>query len=268
MMRTHLVRTSSSIASSLTPVQQTSLLVAYWRMLETQRSSTGLFQNNPPPTPSLIQDKLAAVLIDKLASKELVQTFRSSPFLVIGINCLAIRTKVIDDWLLNEPQRLHAQQPQQLRRQVVNLGAGMCTRPYRLDWNEHSTTSSNTDTIVYEVDDAHLLEAKRNVLSQAGHEPRVPLVHVPGDVTNTKTLMKALFDCGYDPSLPTDWLGEGLFAYLPPQKHMAVFECAKRYSAPTTSRLLFTMCDPFCHDYVVNMMGVNMPWAVCDPFQM
>ena len=83
--------------SSLTSVQQTSLLMAYWRMLETRRSHTP-----HAPSPSLIQDEFAPILLDNLASPELLQQFQSSPFLPIGLNFLAIRTRIIDDWLLEK----------------------------------------------------------------------------------------------------------------------------------------------------------------------
>ena len=229
----------------LSPVQQTSLLVAYWRMLETGRSAM-----KNAPSLSLIQHELATFLVGRLASKGLVQKFQSSPFLPIGINCLAVRTRVIDDWLLRYSRR--GSPP----RQVVNLGAGMCTRPYRLDMSE--------STVVYEVDDPHLLNAKRQVLKEVGHEPRVALVDFAGDVTKMNKLTQSLMEKGFDSSLPTDWVGEGLFAYLEPAYHMPVFQGCKMYSGPG-SRFMFTLCDPFCKDYVVNMMGVSMPWASLRP---
>lgn len=227
-----------STSVSLTPVQQTSLLVAYWRSLETARSS---LQN--APSPSLIQDDFATILVDKLASNENLQQYKSSPFLPIGINCLAIRTRVIDDWLLEGQQR-----------QIVNLGAGMCTRPYRLNLNE--------STVVYEVDDPSLLRAKRQVLRDAGHEPKVTVVHVAGDVTAMNQLKESLIESGFDPSLPTDWIAEGLLEYLDPAHHLKVFRGAKHLGGNNKeSRIVFTKCDPFCRDYVENVMGVNLPWA-------
>ena len=197
------------------------------------------------PTPSLIQDDHASVLVEKLASKELLQSFQSSPFLSIGVNCLAIRTRVIDDWLSrgkDSPQR-----------QIVNLGAGMCTRPYRIDFGK--------DCVVYEVDDPNLLNAKRQVLHEAGHAPMSKVVHVAGDVTDMDTLAVTLLESGFDPLLPTDWVAEGLFAYLDPVHHIKVLQGAKQLAGRSGSRFILTSVDPFCREYVVDMMGVEMPWA-------
>lgn len=232
-----------SLTTALTPVQQTSLLMAYWRMLETGRSKL-----KNAPSPSLIQDKLATVLVDKFASKELLKTYRSSPFLPIGINCLAIRTRVIDDWLLSRGEST---------RQIVNLGAGMCTRPYRLPFG--------MSTIVYEVDDPDLLKAKRQVLRDAGYKPTVSVVDVAGDVTKMDDLAESLIMNGFDPSLPTDWICEGLFAYIDPAHHMTLLQGAKKCGGSAGSRFIFSVCDPFCQDYVVNMMGVDLPWADLRP---
>lgn len=236
--------TQAAARIALTPVQQTSLLMAYWRMLETNRSSM-----QHAPSPSLIQDHLAQVLVDKLASPDLLEKYRKSPFLPIGLNFLAIRTRVIDDWLVDSS----TDGP----RQVVNLGAGMCTRPYRLQYLSDST-------IMYEVDDLELLNAKQQVLQDAGYEPRVQVQHVAGDVTDMDTLCKSLLNNGFDPSLPTDWIAEGLFAYLDPKHHMHVFCHAKEYSCSGSSRFISSLVDPFCREYG-NMLGVDLPWAELRP---
>jgi O-methyltransferase involved in polyketide biosynthesis len=113
-----------SANSQLSEVQATSLLVAYLRHMETTRSRIG---NNQPPSPPLIQDDFAQILLDQLLvgnnNKHMIDQWRQDPFLPLGINMLAIRTRTIGDWLLQG--KGHAQ--------IVNLGAGMCTRPYRLD---------------------------------------------------------------------------------------------------------------------------------------
>lgn len=203
------------------------------------------------PTPSLIQDELAEVLVTKLASKEILQQYKTSPFLPIGINCLAIRTRVIDDWLLSKQQ-------QQDQRQIVNLGAGMCARPYRLNFE-------NSNVVIYEVDDLHLLKAKRTILRDAGYEPRVKVVDVAGDVTSMKELGESLLEKGFDSCLPTDWICEGLFAYLDPEHHLSVLKTAKQFGGGEGSRFVLTTCDPFCREYVTCMMGVDIPWAQLRP---
>lgn len=95
----------------LTPVQSTSLLVAYWRDLETR---------NPFP---LIQDPTAQVLVDALLSPSQRQKYDASPIRPYGLECLAVRTRAMDDWLAADVSSQSKQ-----KRQLVNLGAGMCCR--------------------------------------------------------------------------------------------------------------------------------------------
>jgi methyltransferase (TIGR00027 family) len=145
-----------------------------------------------PPSPSLCKDEQATVLLDALATSEQIEGYATSLALPIGINIMAIRTRTIDDWLMEKAAELRP-------RQVVNLGAGMCTRPYRLPWS----SNANATITVFEVDDSHLLQTKHNVLRQAGYLPRVAVVNVAGDVTK-ESLAESLLQAGFDPELPTD----------------------------------------------------------------
>jgi hypothetical protein len=97
--------------------------VAYWRKIEMQRLSL----RTSSQLPSLCQDEQTAVLLPidvlsiLLSSSQGVCHFSPSPVLPLGINMLAICTRTIDDWLF--------QADESRPRQVVDLGAGMCTRP-------------------------------------------------------------------------------------------------------------------------------------------
>jgi methyltransferase (TIGR00027 family) len=86
--------------------------------------------------------------------------------------------------------------------QVVLLGAGLDTRPYRLDLPE--------ELHWYEVDRPAGFGAKAGVL--AGEKPRCHRYEVAADVTGP--WLPALRAAGFDAGRVTAWLAEGLFFYL------------------------------------------------------
>ncbi|KAL3933181.1 MAG: hypothetical protein SGBAC_010511 [Bacillariaceae sp.] len=226
-------------------VQSTSLLVAYWRSLET------LHAPNP-----LIQDPTAQILLDNLLPEETKLKFEASTIRQIGWDMLALRTRVIDDWLLQQgPAFAHSQNGhdprRRRRRQLVNLGAGVCGRPYRLNC---------TDLIsrVLEVElDGSLLDIKHQVLTEAGLQPNTELISVELDLLkNSETALATLYENGLEEDAPTDWLAEGLFAYLDSDGHQSVFELAGHRPR---SRLAVTLFEDECKDLFLQH-GVDLPW--------
>jgi len=92
--------------------------------------------------------------------------------------------------------------------QVVILGAGYDTRAYR--FGELAAGK------VFEVDQPSVQEEKkRRVLKMLGGEPR-HVTYVPIDF-RTDNLEDRLFACGYEPSLRTFFIWEGVCMYLPPE---------------------------------------------------
>lgn len=88
-------------------------------------------------------------------------------------------------------------------RQVVSLGAGMDSRAFRLGLN---------DTVFYEVDKSGLFDVKEPLvasdpLQAAGRRLVVGTIGV-------MDLQAKLEEAGFDRSLPTTWLMEGLAPYL------------------------------------------------------
>ncbi|BFV55229.1 class I SAM-dependent methyltransferase [Kitasatospora sp. CMC57] len=108
-----------------------------------------------------------------------------------------LRTRVLDDFLLRSVGPT--------ARQVVLLGAGLDTRAFRLDWP--------SDTVVFEIDRAGVLAFKQQVLTDLSADPRVKRVPVPVDLR--ADWVGALTTAGFDPSVPSVWLAEGLLFYLP-----------------------------------------------------
>jgi methyltransferase (TIGR00027 family) len=103
-------------------------------------------------------------------------------------------------------------------RQVVLLGAGLDTRPYRLDLP--------ADVDWYEIDRGTLLADKDRVLSTA--TPRCRLRSVAADLT--ADWVAPLRAAGLCPSARTLWLAEGLFFYLTEEQIAAMLRAAAQVS--------------------------------------
>lgn len=241
MIRRNCIRTSfdsfgrllsSKRVSKLTPVQQTSLLVAYWRNLELQKSQP------------LCRDEYASVLLNRLLEKEVLQGFEKSNF-QIGLDCLAVRTRIIDDWLVASTKGNPGQ--------VVLLGSGMDTRACRLPWGR--------DVTVFEVDmDAKVMAAKYEVLSGAGIQPVSKVVMVEADVTNTSALAEKLQRAGLSSDERTQWVAEGLLEYLPLTAHPNIFRLAKNLASAPGSGFAMQVLEPSFGQSVRETFG-ELPYA-------
>jgi len=99
-------------------------------------------------------------------------------------------------------------------RQIVILASGLDSRAYRLPWPAGTT--------VYELDQPKVLEYKAATLNQHGATPKAPRREVPIDLRFDWP--KALREAGFDPSVPTAWLAEGLLMYLPADAQDRLFE--------------------------------------------
>lgn len=107
-------------------------------------------------------------------------------------------------------------------RQIVILASGLDSRAYRLDWPAGTT--------VYEIDQPKVLEYKSATLREHGIEPAAQRREVPVDLRFDWPA--ALHDAGFDASLPTAWLAEGLLMYLPAEAQDRLFELVTELSAP------------------------------------
>ena len=129
-----------------------------------------------------------------------------------------MRTKYIDDAM----ERFARAGP----RQVVNLGSGLCTRPYRMGALDRCRAN-------YEIDLPDVVRAKTRLIRQAGARALCPLVTLTVDLTGAPgTLECALLSAGFDPSVPTLFVAEGLSMYLSAEVNRRLFEESNRISAP------------------------------------
>jgi methyltransferase (TIGR00027 family) len=130
------------------------------------------------------------------------------------IDMIAVRTKFFDDSFADAGRAGV--------RQAVSLASGLDSRAYRLAWP--------LGTRVFEIDLPEVLAFKSGVLADVGAEPAADLRTVAVDLRDDWPA--ALASAGFDASVPTAWIAEGLLIYLPPGAQERLFDFIDRLSAP------------------------------------
>ncbi|MGU3652899.1 class I SAM-dependent methyltransferase [Mycolicibacterium sp. A43C] len=126
-------------------------------------------------------------------------------------NYQAVRTRFFDDYFAEAGLQ-----------QVVILASGLDSRAFRLSWPAGTT--------VFEIDQPKVLEYKRQVLAEHGVQPTATRVEVAIDLR--QDWPAALRSAGFDDTVPTAWLAEGLLMYLPGDAQDRLFEQITALSAP------------------------------------
>ena len=106
-------------------------------------------------------------------------------------------------------------------RQVVLVGAGLDSRPWRLDVLRHALVLS----LDHPATQADLLERSAGLQAVAGR-----LEHVPVDLTE-QGVDEVLASSPHDPALPTTWVWEGVVPYLTPAEVAATVAAMTARSA-------------------------------------
>jgi methyltransferase (TIGR00027 family) len=208
------LRTDDDTWDIATSVGSTAVMVAAARAAETAKTDplisdpyakllvagagTGIWEYMLDDT---IPTKLAETDPEAAAIFEFMQTYQG------------VRTHFFDAFFANAVQAGI--------RQVVILASGLDSRAYRLDWP--------AGTVVFEIDQPKVLEYKAETLAAHGAEPSAQRREVPIDLRHDWP--SALRDAGFDPSLPTAWLAEGLLMYLPAAAQDRLFEQVTGLSA-------------------------------------
>ncbi|MTD59140.1 SAM-dependent methyltransferase [Amycolatopsis sp. RM579] len=122
-----------------------------------------------------------------------------------------VRTRFLDDLVVGAGCR-----------QVVQLGAGLDTRAFRLDWRP--------GTHLFEVDLPDMIEFKQEVL--AGVEPRCERTVVATDLLADWD--QALVESGFRPEIPTVWVAEGLLMYFTAEQNDRLLSRMAGLSAPSS----------------------------------
>jgi methyltransferase (TIGR00027 family) len=108
-------------------------------------------------------------------------------------------------------------------RQVVLLGSGLDTRPYRLWWP--------LGTTVYELDQPGVIDFKTDVLAGLGAELTASRRAIGVDLR--RDWLGALYRVGFDSAQPTVWIAENLLVgYLPPDGQDRLLRDVTAASAP------------------------------------
>lgn len=189
----------------VTSVGTTALAVAGGRALETRRDDR------------LIEDPFAEPLFQAAETTKLPSLDSENPDEDLwkeSANWLGLRTRFFDDWFENACATGV--------RQVVILASGLDSRPFRLAWP--------AGTQIFEIDQPKVLEFKDSVLEDLGATPAGTRHALPVDLRDDWST--ALKDAGFDPSLPTAWLAEGLLPYLPAGAEDRLFDIVTEFSAP------------------------------------
>jgi methyltransferase (TIGR00027 family) len=168
---------------STTPIQHvsdTAIWMAAYRAMETERPDA-LFQD--PMAKLLVADRGESIL------KTMAPTARYSYW------TLVMRTRVIDAYLLKYINEGY--------KTVINLGAGLDTRPYRF--------KVPSDTRWIEIDFAHLVEMKNEKLKD--QKPNCSLERISLDLSNRELRRKMFTELNARVG-PAIILTEGVIPYL------------------------------------------------------
>jgi methyltransferase (TIGR00027 family) len=182
-------------------------------------ASRALASKQPNP---LISDPFADALVkavgldycNRMADGEL--EFTDDPLFNEQRICeqIAVRTRFFDDFF--------ARAASAGIRQAVILASGLDTRAYRLPWPP--------DAVVFEIDQAQVVDFKSTVLASLGAAPAAGHRTVAIDLRDDWST--ALRNSGFDPARPTAWIAEGLLIYLPPDAQDRLFDNITALSAP------------------------------------
>ncbi|CAM2756726.1 SAM-dependent methyltransferase [Mycobacterium intermedium] len=210
------LRTHDDTWDIRTSVGTTAVMVAAARAVETEQ---------PDP---LIRDPYAKLLVTN-ANAGVIWEAMLDPEMVAKVDELdaeaaamirhmrgyqAVRTNFFDTFFRNAADAGI--------RQIVILASGLDSRAYRLDWPAGTT--------VYEIDQPQVLDYKSRTLAEHGVTPSADRREVAIDLR--QDWPAALRDAGFDPTVPTAWLAEGLLMYLPAEAQDKLFTQIGELSAP------------------------------------
>ena len=180
---------------------------------------------NDPYAHIFLGDDLSRILISARKRNELLESWEKAAPGVCG--SVLVRTRFIDDCLLSCLTKGI--------KQLVILGAGYDTRPYRFKKLLDGIT-------VFEVDYPSTQEIKRSRLSRSLRSHFCPVEFVPIDFQR-QNVAQVLAEHGYDPSLKTLFIWEGVTYYLTSQAVYAMLHFMAKHSG-VNSTVVFDFFTP------------------------
>lgn len=178
----------------------------------------------------LIKDELAAALAGPVAMRCVRERFRST--CIKRSPRIAIRCKYFDEFITKTLRDMCAEGKGSV--QLVSLGAGMDTRAFRLAGIERANS-------VFEVDDMSVLTSKRDALNKLSSRPplRARKLRAVGANLISDDWPSGLRITGFDQSLRTLWIVEGVLYYLEDFHVLGLFKKVAELSA-VGSQILFS----------------------------
>jgi methyltransferase (TIGR00027 family) len=205
-----MARTDNDTWGPATGVGTTATLVATARALANR---AGLISD---PFAEPLVTAVGLDFFTKVASGELaLSDLGDDNGLALLTDLLAVRTRFFDNFLTDACRSGI--------RQAVILGSGLDARPYRLWWPPGTT--------VYEIDQAPVIDFKTQTLRGLGAAPTANRRALGIDLR--QDWPDALLRIGFDPTVPTVWIGEGLFiGFLPAAVQDLLLDSVTALSAP------------------------------------
>lgn len=225
-------------------VGTTALAVAYLRSIENKKQDA-LFRD---PYAEYLSDVSSwRVLLDNhVESSRSEQVTRTSNH----EDMMAIRTRKIDDEVM---QWIDQDQGHQ---QIVVLGAGLDTRPWRLhlqpQYLNHHDINYDESISWFEIDFPEVFDYKLSILRQQSASTPFTYHNVNADLSHSTWIHTVASEYGYNPNLPTFWLLEGLTGYLTPEEATVLFQTIHS-NTTSQSRLLATFVTPSYDSVRINL---------------
>ena len=206
-----MARTDSDSWDLASSVGATATMVATARALATAQSDPLI---NDPYAAPLVREVGIDFFTRMVDGEFAIPDDRTGAGIRLMTDVMAVRTRFFDDFFIEATGAGI--------RQAVILASGLDARPYRLPWPD--------GTVVYEIDQPQVIEAKTGAMAKLRAEPTAELRAVAIDLRDDWPA--ALRDSGFDVTAPSAWSAEGLLMYLPPDAQDRLFDNITALSAP------------------------------------
>jgi methyltransferase (TIGR00027 family) len=218
----------------LDPIEESCLLVAYWRAREAARPD------------ALVRDPVAARLLERHLGPDLRDRYSRSRLFHTAVDVHAVATRLVDErllaWLDGGGDC----------RQVVNVGAGLDARPHRL--------RMPAGVRFFHVDSAAVNAFARELLAEADAlDAPADIARIDGRIEATAAVAAALAARGLDLAAPAFWLFEGLIEFLGPRRTAPVLADLAARAAPG-SEMAVQVIDAAFVDLAHQVGDPEFPW--------
>lgn len=221
-------------------------MVAWWRACESR---------SPSP---LVEDAFAVEMAERWLPEAKRRQYSRSPIFQTTVDILAVRTVLIDEaveaWCTPSPTLSSTLSSEVGGTQVVNLGAGVDSRPYRLTLPPKAT--------VYQVDTEAVTRWSESFF--APHAASCRVVRVAADLHDPEACLAELCARGFDPRRPVLWILEGLLEFLD-RALVPELLAALTASSPAGSRLLAQLLDPELVAFARERGDAGFPFKRLEP---